>query len=66
MALDEPTEKDTKHEEDGLSVCIDSELLEQLGGVVVDFHQSMYAGSGFSVRPAKKQATDCSNSGCAC
>ena len=66
MALDEPTDKDTKLDEDGVSVCIATELLEQLGGVTVDFHQSMYAGAGFSVKPTKNQGSDCSSGGCAC
>lgn len=50
LALDEPKESDEKYEFDGLNFVIDKQLLEQTGGVCVDFIQRGFFG-GYQIEP---------------
>ena len=46
MALDEPNDDDKVFEEGGFKFCINSELLEKIGGVTLDLTYM-----GFAVEP---------------
>ena len=50
MALDESTESDETVDGDGFKVVADKALLEQMGGVAVDYRESAF-GAGFVIRP---------------
>ncbi len=50
MALDELKENDERINGEGFTVVVDKELLEQMGGVLVDYRESPFGG-GFIVRP---------------
>lgn len=50
MALDEPKDSDEQYEFDGLNFVIDKQLLEQTGGVCVDFIQRGFFG-GYQIEP---------------
>ncbi len=51
MALDEPSDNDEIHSENDFKVIIDKDLLGHLGGVDIDYRESRWMGSGFSIRP---------------
>ena len=50
LALDEPQDNDEIVEGEGFNVVADKGLLEQMGGISVDFRESAF-GAGFVVRP---------------
>lgn len=50
LALDEPKDNDEIVDGEGFKVVADKALLEQMGGISVDFRASMF-GAGFVIRP---------------
>lgn len=61
LALDEPKDNDETVEGEGFNVVADKALLEQMGGISVDFRESMF-GAGFVIRPSGEHA----GGSCAC
>ena len=50
LALDEPSERDAVQSEDGFDLIMERSLLNQLGGVSIDFVTYQWlGGKGFSV-----------------
>jgi len=50
MALDEPKDTDEVVDGDGFKVVADKSLLEEMGGVKVDYRKSAFGG-GFIIQP---------------
>ncbi len=50
LALDEPKEKDETVDGEGFKVVAEKSLLEQMGGITVDYRKSAFGG-GFVIRP---------------
>lgn len=52
MVLDEPRDKDKEFGFDGFKIVVEEALLEQTGGVRIDFADN-YFGGGFSIQSVK-------------
>lgn len=59
MALDEPSSNDEVHKEQGFDVVIEKNLLNQLGGVRIDFEKSKWRGAGFRITPTYGSGGSC-------
>jgi Fe-S cluster assembly iron-binding protein IscA len=60
MALDESKDSDEVIEGEGFSVVVDKSLLEEMGGIKVDYRNSVF-GAGFTIVPMGEFS-----GGCAC
>lgn len=68
LALDEKKESDTSFDENGLQFLVDNDLLQQCGGIKVDFIEAGYR-SGFSIaseHPISKGEGSCSSCNGSC
>jgi Fe-S cluster assembly iron-binding protein IscA len=63
MALDEPTEKDEIIDGEGFRLVVERELLEQVGGLHVDYVERGWS-SGFSIRVANQSTDGCGDCSC--
>ncbi|MFH2009115.1 MAG: hypothetical protein ABI333_21170 [bacterium] len=63
MALDEPNDKDEIQKVDGFSVFAEKQLLEQVGGVTVDYTVTGF-GEGFSIKSGNQSPTECGSCSC--
>ena len=52
MVLDEPKEEDKVFEYESLKMVVANDLLDELGSVTVDYHDSAWK-SGFSISSSK-------------
>jgi len=52
LVLDEPRETDKQFEFDGFKVVVEESLLEQTGGIRIDFVDN-YFGGGFNIQSVK-------------
>jgi len=52
LVLDEPREKDKEFEYEGFKIVIENALLEQTGGVRIDFADNHFGG-GFNIQSVK-------------
>lgn len=59
LALDEPSEEDEVQDEPEFKVVIEKRLLDQFGGVNIEFQNSRWMGSGFSIRPTQQFGQSC-------
>ena len=60
LALDEPSDRDAVQSEDGFDLIMEKALLNQLGGVSIDFVTYQWLGSkGFSVTPKQQGGGSC-------
>ena len=60
LALDEPSDQDAVQKEDGFDLVMEKALLNQLGGVSIDFVTYQWlGGKGFSVIPKHQAASSC-------
>ena len=62
MALDEPKDDDSVQDENGFQLIIQQSLLDQTGGLSVDFLTGPLR-KGFQIQ-ASSQSGGCSSSGC--
>ena len=67
MVLDEPRDKDKEYEYEGFKIVVEEALLEQTGGVRIDFADN-YFGGGFNIQSIKPLGSvgESACGGCSC
>jgi len=64
MALDEPSDGDERFEQPGILLVAGKDIIEQFGGVVVDYRSNPWGGGGFIVKPAVHRENACGDCSC--
>ena len=59
MALDEPKASDEVVHSNGFEVVMEKHLLDQLGGVTIDYRTNRWMGSGFHISPTYRFSGSC-------
>lgn len=60
MALDEPSDNDEVFPQENYKLIIEKSLLDELGGVSIEFRDNKWMGSGFMIRPKRNHSGSCS------
>ena len=58
MALDEPQDTDEVVDGEGFTVVADKSLVEELGGIKIDYRKSAFGG-GFVIQPQGAYSGSC-------
>ena len=64
MALDEPKDDDYRKDESGIGFLLGKDVLDQLGGVRVDFVEQPGLGGGFIIQGIATAPGACSEGCC--
>lgn len=63
MALDEPKDEDEVVAVDGFRVVAEKKLLDEFGGVTVDYMKTGWS-EGFRITPGKPSTSNCGSCSC--